>query len=65
MEALSLKRLKLVVLDIQRDAKAFSLFTLPQVRLDAKTFILTCFFKGSFPTYTGKRKKYDWDHRYS
>ncbi|KAJ3697359.1 hypothetical protein LUZ61_001064 [Rhynchospora tenuis] len=31
MEALSLTRLKLVVLDMQRDAKAFSLFTLPQV----------------------------------
>ncbi|KAG8083296.1 hypothetical protein GUJ93_ZPchr0015g6635 [Zizania palustris] len=31
MEALSLSRLKLVVLDIQRDAKSFTLFTLPQV----------------------------------
>lgn len=44
MEALSLKRLKLVVLDMQRDAKAFSLFTLPQVRLDTKVFSLTCLF---------------------
>ncbi|KAL6851434.1 hypothetical protein ACP4OV_020367 [Aristida adscensionis] len=31
MEALSLSRLKLVVLDMQRDAKSFTLFTLPQV----------------------------------
>ncbi|KAJ3675755.1 hypothetical protein LUZ60_004797 [Juncus effusus] len=31
MEALSLSRLKLVVLDMQKDSKAFSLFTLPQV----------------------------------
>lgn len=44
MEALSLKRLKLVVLDMQRDAKAFSLFTLPQVRLDTKVLSLTCLF---------------------
>lgn len=32
MEALSLSRLKLVVLDMQRDPKSFNLFTLPQVR---------------------------------
>ncbi|CAN6248168.1 unnamed protein product [Urochloa humidicola] len=31
MEALSLSRLKLVVLDMQKDAKSFNLFTLPQV----------------------------------
>ncbi|KAM0882588.1 hypothetical protein ACQ4PT_032199 [Festuca glaucescens] len=31
MEALSLSRLKLVVLDMQRDPKSFNLFTLPQV----------------------------------
>ncbi|XP_066346902.1 uncharacterized protein [Miscanthus floridulus] len=31
MEALSLSRLKLVVLDMQKDAKSFTLFTLPQV----------------------------------
>uniref|UniRef100_A0A0E0KP99 Uncharacterized protein n=1 Tax=Oryza punctata TaxID=4537 RepID=A0A0E0KP99_ORYPU len=31
MEALSLSRVKLVVLDMQRDAKSFTLFTLPQV----------------------------------
>lgn len=31
MEALSLSRLKLVVIDMQRDAKSFTLFTLPQV----------------------------------
>lgn len=49
MEALSLKRLKLVVLDMQRDAKAFSLFTLPQVRLDTKVLWLTClFWRGNF-----------------
>ena len=32
IEALSLSRLKLVVLDMQKDAKSFNLFTLPQVR---------------------------------
>lgn len=31
IEALSLSRLKLVVLDMQKDAKSFNLFTLPQV----------------------------------
>ncbi|PWZ38211.1 hypothetical protein Zm00014a_010172 [Zea mays] len=31
MEALSFSRLKLVVLDMQKDAKSFTLFTLPQV----------------------------------
>ncbi|KAL6652963.1 hypothetical protein ACP70R_011888 [Stipagrostis hirtigluma subsp. patula] len=34
MEALSLSRLKLVVLDMQRDAKSFTLFTLPQVSIE-------------------------------
>lgn len=33
LEAMSLSRLQVVVLDMQRDAKSFSLFTLPQVRL--------------------------------
>ncbi|XP_072953426.1 uncharacterized protein [Typha angustifolia] len=34
MEALSLSCLQVVVLDMQKDAKAFSLFTLPQVRTE-------------------------------
>ncbi|XP_078156454.1 U3 containing 90S pre-ribosomal complex subunit [Carex rostrata] len=42
MEALSLKRLKLVVLDMQRDAKAFSLFTLPQVSAEFWDLYKTC-----------------------
>ncbi|KAF3323718.1 Protein CMSS1 [Carex littledalei] len=42
MEALSLKRLKLVVLDMQRDAKSFSLFTLPQVSAEFWDLYKTC-----------------------
>lgn len=34
MDALSLSRLGVIVLDMQRDAKGYSLFTLPQVRLE-------------------------------
>lgn len=34
MDALFLSRLEVIVLDMQRDAKGYSLFTLPQVRLE-------------------------------
>lgn len=36
MDALLLSRLQVIVLDMQRDAKGFSLFTLPQVRLELR-----------------------------